>query len=110
LDGAPDVLRAIYGERDDGVLEAIAGDSYVAAITFDAAGTVSSRAIHQFGSATLDEASPHHADQVERFAAKQLREVPFTREQLADAAVVTYRAGEPRPAPGVPPSGASRDR
>jgi acyl-homoserine-lactone acylase len=110
LDGAPDVLRAIYGERDDGVLEAIAGDSYVAAITFDAAGAVSSRAIHQFGSATLDEASPHHADQVERFAAKQLREVPFTREQLADAAVVTYRAGEPRPAPGVSPSGASRDR
>jgi acyl-homoserine-lactone acylase len=63
VDGAPDVLRAIYGERRDGVLEAIAGDSYVSAITFDADGTVSSRAIHQFGSATLDEGSPHHADQ-----------------------------------------------
>jgi acyl-homoserine-lactone acylase len=100
VDGAPDVLRAIYGERHDGVLEAIAGDSYVSAITFGADGTVSSRAIHQFGSATLDEASPHHADQVERFAAGQLREVPFTREQLADAAVVTYRAGEPRPPRG----------
>jgi acyl-homoserine-lactone acylase len=96
VDGAPDVLRAIYGERRDGVLEAIAGDSYVSAITFDADGTVSSRAIHQFGSATLDEGSPHHADQAERFAAMQLREVPFTREQLADAAVVTYRVGEPR--------------
>jgi acyl-homoserine-lactone acylase len=97
LDGAPDVLRAIYGERRDGVLEAIAGDSYVSAITFDADGTVSSRAIHQFGSATLDEGSPHHADQAERFAARQLREVPFTSEQLADAAVVTYRVGERRP-------------
>jgi acyl-homoserine-lactone acylase len=97
VDGAPDVLRAIYGERRDGVLEAIAGDSYVSAITFDADGTVSSRAIHQFGSATIDETSPHHADQAERFAAMELREVPFTREELADAAVVTYRVGGPRP-------------
>jgi acyl-homoserine-lactone acylase len=98
LDGAPDVLRAIYGERRDGVLEAIAGDSYVSVITFDADGTVSSRAIHQFGSATLDETSRHHADQAERFAARQLRDVPFTREQLAEASVVTYPAGAARPA------------
>jgi acyl-homoserine-lactone acylase len=95
LDGAPDVLRAIYGRRtDDGVLEGIAGDAYLAAITFDADGSVSSRAIHQFGAATLDEDSPHHADQAPRFAEGQLRAVPFTDEELAAAAVETYRPGE----------------
>jgi acyl-homoserine-lactone acylase len=60
---------------------------------------VTSRAIHQFGSATLDDGSPHHADQSERFASARLREVPFTDDELAAAAVVTYRAGEDRPPP-----------
>lgn len=100
LRGAPDVLRAIYGERtDDGVLAGIAGDAYVAAITFDADGVVTSQAVHPFGSATLDEGSPHHADQAPLFAAEALRSVPFTDEEMAAAAVVTYRAGEPRPGP-----------
>jgi acyl-homoserine-lactone acylase len=98
LDGGPDLLRAIYGRRsDDGVLEGFAGDAYLAAISFDDEGTVTSRAIHQFGSATLDEDSPHHADQAADFAAARLRPVPFTDEELAAAAVVTYRPGEPRP-------------
>jgi acyl-homoserine-lactone acylase len=95
LGGAPDVLRAIYGERvDGGVLSGIVGDAYLSAITFDAGGTVSSRAIHQFGSATLDEDSPHFADQAEMFASGQLRDVPFTAEELAAAAVTSYRIGE----------------
>jgi len=95
LGGAPDVLRAIYGERvDGGVLSGIVGDAYLSAISFDAHGVVSSRAIHQFGSATLDEESPHYADQAELFADGQLREVPFTRAELAAAAVRTYRVGE----------------
>jgi acyl-homoserine-lactone acylase len=98
LDGGPDLLRAIYGQRsDDGVLEGFAGDAYLAAITFAEDGTVTSQAVHQFGSATLDEDSPHHADQAPSFAAARLRPVPFTDEELAAAAVVTYRAGEPRP-------------
>jgi acyl-homoserine-lactone acylase len=100
LSGAPDVLRAIYGEpTDDGVLAGIAGDAYVAAVTFDADGVVASQAVHPFGSATLDEASPHHADQAPLFAAEQLREVPFTDAELTAAAVATYQAGEARPDP-----------
>ena len=100
VSGAPDVLRAIYGERtDDGALAGIAGDAYVAAITFAADGEVSSRAVHPFGSATLDEDSPHYADQAPLFAAEELREVPFTDAELAAAAVVTYAAGETRPQP-----------
>jgi acyl-homoserine-lactone acylase len=99
LDGGPDLLRAIYGQRrEGGVLEAFAGDAYVAAITFEAGGGVSTRAVHQFGSATLDADSPHHADQAAGFAAGRLREVPFTDDELAAAAVVAYRAGAPRPA------------
>jgi acyl-homoserine-lactone acylase len=100
LDGGPDVLRAIYGQRtDDGVLEAFVGDAYLAAITFAPDGTVTSRAVHPFGSATLDEGSPHFADQAPDFAAGRLRPVPFTDAELARAAVVTYRAGDARPVP-----------
>jgi acyl-homoserine-lactone acylase len=100
LSGAPDVLRAIYGQRSgDGELTGIAGDAYVAVVTFDADGVVHSRAVHQFGSATLDEDSPHYADQSPLFASEQLRDVPFTDEELAAAAVVSYPAGADRPRP-----------
>jgi hypothetical protein len=38
--------------------------------------------------------SPYDTDQAPRFAAAQLREVPFTHEVPAAAAVRTYRVGE----------------
>ena len=65
LGGGPDVLHAIYGDfqDEDGTFHGIAGDSYVALVTWDADGTVSSQSIHQFGSATARPDSPHFADQ-----------------------------------------------
>ena len=70
IDGGPDIFRAVYGRPDpDGRLRALGGDTYIMFVSWDRDGAVSSRSIHQFGSATLDETSPHFADQTPLFAA-----------------------------------------
>ena len=99
LDGAPDVLRAIYADRDgvakEGVLNAFAGDTHiiVADWTPDGYGTVDS--IHNYGSATLDEASPHYNDQVELFSKGGYKRVAMTLEDvLAGEVTADYAPGE----------------
>jgi penicillin amidase/acyl-homoserine-lactone acylase len=92
IDGGPDIYRAVYGRPDgDGRLRALAGDTYVMFVEWDAAGHLSSRSIHQFGSATLDEASPHYADQTPLFVAMQTKPVWFTERQLAGHIEKSYR-------------------
>jgi penicillin amidase/acyl-homoserine-lactone acylase len=76
LGGGPDLLHAVYGSmQEDGRLRGRQGDSLVLLITWDAEGQVHSRSIHQYGSATLDEASAHYADQAPLFVQRQLKEV-----------------------------------
>lgn len=97
VDGGPDVFRAIYGRLEpDGRLRAVNGDCYVMFVEWDRRGRLTSRSIHQFGSATLDAASPHYADQAPLFAAHQTKPVLFTEAQLAGNIARTYR---PPPAP-----------
>lgn len=92
IDGGPDVYRAVYGRPDpDGRLHALAGDTYVMFVTWDKAGHLSSRSIHQFGSATLDEASPHYADQTPLFVAMKTKPVWFTEAQLKGHVARAYR-------------------
>ena len=92
VDGGPDVFRAIYGRLEaDGRLRAVNGDTYLMFVEWDRAGKLSSRSIHQFGSATLDEKSPHYADQSPLFAAHQTKPVLFTEAQLAGNIARTYR-------------------
>jgi len=94
--GAPDSLRAIWTMNElneDGQLTAIAGDTLIIVAEWAADGTVRSRSIHQYGSATLDETSPHYADQVELFANEELRDVPLTEEAVRAEATRTYRPG-----------------
>lgn len=75
VDGGADTLRAIYPQEfgKGGKLHATAGDTWIALVEWDKAGTLSADVIHQFGSATLDPTSPHYADQAEMFANKQWR-------------------------------------
>lgn len=95
IDGGPDVFRAVYGRPDpDGRLHAVAGDTYVMFVTWDKDGKLSSKSIHQFGSATLDEASPHYADQTPLFAAMQTKPVWFTEDELKGHIARDYRPGE----------------
>jgi penicillin amidase/acyl-homoserine-lactone acylase len=96
IDGGPDVFRAVQGEpQDDGTITAATGDTLVMFVTWDAAGNVSSESIHQFGSATLDERSPHYADQTPLFVAMMTKPVHFTEEELAGHVKADYRPGDP---------------
>ncbi len=83
ISGAPDVLRAVYFEKgEEGILKDIAGDSYIMFVDWAPDGSVSSRSIHNFGSATLDSASKHYDDQAPMFARQKERKFPFTLEAL----------------------------
>lgn len=96
LGGGPDTLRAVYGGRQlrgDGTLDAVAGDTYILIADWAPDGALVSRAIHQFGSATLDADSPHYADQMPLFAAETLRRIPFEPEALARETSRAYRVG-----------------
>ncbi|WP_439102993.1 acylase [Congregibacter sp.] len=99
LDGGPDTLRAVYTEADPetGRLHNIAGDSYIMFVEWNQDGQVSSRAIHNFGSATLDASSPHYGDQAPLFVEHRDRPVRLLLEELLPHASRDYR-------PGVAPS------
>ena len=95
LGGGPDILHAVYGEMlDDGRLKGDAGDSYVMLVTWDADGQVSSRSIHQYGSATLDEDSPHYADQSPLFVRRELKPVWLDEQDIRANLEREYRPGE----------------
>ena len=95
IDGGPDILRAIYGSRDeDGTLTARAGDTLIMFVEWDRAGKLTSESMHPFGSATLDASSPHYADQAPLFAGMRTKPVRFTRDQLEGHVAESYRPGE----------------
>lgn len=81
LGGGPDVLRAVSGELKDGHVVGDSGDCYVLMVTFDKEG-VRSRSIHQFGSATLNQKSPHYADQSPLFAKCEMKPVWFDESDI----------------------------
>jgi len=95
IDGGPDIYRAVYGvQQDDGTLTAVDGDTFIMFVTWDSAGKLSSESIHQFGSATLDEHSPHYADQTPLFVAMKTKPVLFTQEELKGHIESDYAPGE----------------
>ncbi|HEV3317189.1 MAG TPA: acylase, partial [Candidatus Angelobacter sp.] len=73
---------------------AAGGDTFIMFVTWDKEGKLSSESIHQFGSATLDQSSPHYADQSPLFIAMKTKPVLFTQAQLARYIEVDYRPGE----------------
>ncbi len=96
LGGGPDILHAVYGELDKeaGVLSGIAGDCYVGMVRWLPDGTMDAYSLHQFGSATLDESSPHYADQAPLFAARQLKPVWMDEAEIRAHLERAYRPGE----------------
>ena len=72
--GGPDLLHATYGDiQGDGRIKNNTGDSFVQLVAWDKQGHVKAFSIHQFGSATLDDRSPHYADQSPLFVQGQLK-------------------------------------
>ncbi|MFI5321840.1 MAG: penicillin acylase family protein, partial [Myxococcota bacterium] len=97
--GGPDVLRAVETDAlgADGRFSAQTGDTLILFSTWDANGAQTIDTIHQFGSATLDESSPHYADQLPLFVAEKTKRVPLTEAELLAGGAHTYHPGEPRP-------------
>lgn len=95
LNGGPDTLRAVYpwGDPAEGVLNAVAGDTYILYADWNGPRDVEIKTIHQFGAATLDETSPHYADQAQIFAAEEWKSPPMTLEALLAEATSDRRVG-----------------
>ena len=94
--GGPDTLRAIYGMgmEDDGYLTNVAGDGLYYMLSWDAKGQQKVRGIHQFGAATLDEDSPHYADQAQDYVDEVLHDPLFDADKRATKIQRSYRPGE----------------
>ena len=95
IGGGPDVLHAVYGKGpgEDGCFTGRAGDSYVLMVEWDEDGKVHSESIHQYGSATMDETSPHYADQSPLFVARKLKPVWLDEEEIRANLEREYRPG-----------------
>ena len=82
IGGGPDTLRAVYAGSHDldgnGRLTAAAGDTSIMLVEWLADGSLDASAIIQYGAATLDEGSPHYADQAPLFVAEQWRTLDLT--------------------------------
>jgi len=103
LDGAPDVLRAVYqtfkrnGQivgMEDGQLEGRGGDCYFLLVRWDADGNITSEAIHQYGAATMRPDSDHYDDQAPLFAQKEMRTSRFTEKAIREHLSREYKPGE----------------
>lgn len=90
--GGPDILRAIYGRglEEDGYLTNVAGDGLYYLVSWDAEGTQTVRGTHHFGSATLDESSPHYADQAASYASESLRDPLYDEAKLKGSIERSY--------------------
>ncbi len=96
LAGGPDTLRAVNSIIDEGTgtLRMASGDGlYMLAEWAPGADLPEVFAVHQFG-ASQDPASPHYNDQMEMFAAQELRRAPMSEADVRAAAVSVYRPGE----------------
>jgi len=95
LAGGRDVLHAIQGRlQEDGRFYGTQGDSYVMLVMWDKNGNVQSYSIHQYGSSTLDEKSPHYADQAPLFVERILKSVWMDEDDIRKNLESEYRPGE----------------
>lgn len=103
LGGGPDILHAVYGSRvangkleglENGEIHGRAGDCYVLIARWDKDGNVTSRSIHQFGSAISREHSKHYADQAPLFCRRELKPVWMDEAEIRANLEREYRPGE----------------
>jgi len=95
LAGGPDTLRAVNSVIDEetGTLTMVSGDGlHMLAEWAPGADYPDVFAVHQFG-ASNRRGSPHYTDQMEAFAAQQLRRVPMREADVRAQAVRIYRPG-----------------
>lgn len=92
-DGGDDIYNTINSRLVDGHLEPYYGSSLILVTSF-AGGAPSARGLLTY-SQSSDPASPHYADQTERFSRKAWIELPYTAAAIAaDPALTTLRVTE----------------
>lgn len=97
-DGGPDVLRDFESSVEpgpDGRFVAAKGDTLYYIVDWDPQGNMKAEGIHQFGSATLDKASPHYADQSLIFLREELKPIWMDEAELRQHLEREYRPGRP---------------
>lgn len=95
IDGARDTYRSVWGEAGkNGRLSGVAGDTLIMFVSWDKNGHLKSESVHQFGSATLDESSPHFADQLPLFVEEKTKPVLFTQAQQQGQMEEIYAPGQ----------------
>ena len=95
--GGQDTLRAVESTVEpgnDGKFEANKGDTLIYFVEWDPNGKVSAESIHQFGSATLDAASPHYADQTPLFQRQEMKPVWLDESEVRKHLEREYRPGK----------------
>ena len=75
LSGGPGTLRAIYSKKEKNIYKAVAGDCYIQAVEWGPEGQLNAWSIHQYGSATKDDSSPHYDDQSHLFSKQKMRQI-----------------------------------
>ena len=73
LAGGPGTLRAIYSKKEGKIYKAVAGDCYIQAVEWGPEGQLNAWSIHQYGSATRDDGSPHFDDQSKLFSKHEMK-------------------------------------
>ena len=73
LSGGPGTLRAIYSKKVGKRYKAVAGDCYIQAVEWGPEGQLNAWSIHQYGSATRDDGSPHFDDQSKLFSKHEMK-------------------------------------
>jgi acyl-homoserine-lactone acylase len=94
--GGPDVLRDFEASIEpgpDGTFTATKGDTLYYIVSWDRAGKLTAEGIHQFGSATLDAASPHYADQAELFLREEMKTIWMDEADLRKNLTREYTPG-----------------
>lgn len=89
LGGAPDVLRAMYGKRqDDGTYKGIAGECFIELVQFTPEGVIL-ETVNAYGTSAKPD-SPHYTDQMEMFTKKELKSMSLDKEKVFREAVRVY--------------------
>ena len=96
LGGGPDILHCITGRSIDGGARTVGrhGDGHTMLVAWDKDGNVTSRSMHQYGTATLDESSPHYADQVPLIVERRTKPVWMDEADIRANLEREYRPGE----------------
>ena len=88
--GGSDVLAAIYSApEDDGKYRAYSGESYIQLVRFDSIQGPIIETVNAFGSSAESD-SPHYADQMEMFAAQNLKPMTLDLEKVIAEAATSY--------------------